>query len=312
MGESVEGQQSAREVGTERQTEQAVGNGAAEGARCCPFRIDMNPLMVVGCVREGVHTLLGDVVPRSRAEFCTDECAQIGGGGRTDGKCGRIHDFSSDSRVDVGGTAATPFLNLTPDSTIDGGSESRHEDRHDVPESPSHRGGRPALSTRKWVSSVKIAGEVAVVAEGGGGIGAAIVQSLVDRDTQGVVVTMSPRDDGDVPTRKSWTTTAGFAGCVATKPPARARLTTEEFSARTPQEFSCPCSTSQNVPNSCRRAYRTSWLRAYTRPKPHTTSRCALPVTRISSRRSWTSSRPRRGSGAYGTSFTRIPAPVRD
>jgi hypothetical protein len=54
---------------SERQCQIAVDDRAAERPGLGPRRIDMDPLMVAGSVREGVHLVLGDLDPVGRAQL---------------------------------------------------------------------------------------------------------------------------------------------------------------------------------------------------------------------------------------------------
>ncbi len=51
------------EEGDEREQKEAVGDRAAQGAPRCPFRVDVDPLAVLGRRGESVDALLGDREP---------------------------------------------------------------------------------------------------------------------------------------------------------------------------------------------------------------------------------------------------------
>ena len=51
-------------------------DGSAERAVFGPFRVDVDPLVVAGGVREGVDLFLGDLVPVAVADVLADEALE--------------------------------------------------------------------------------------------------------------------------------------------------------------------------------------------------------------------------------------------
>lgn len=77
--EAVELGDGGQEARAERQGQEPVGDGTAEGRLGrCALDVDVDPLLVAGDVREVVHHLLGDLHPVAGTERLSDQLLQSG------------------------------------------------------------------------------------------------------------------------------------------------------------------------------------------------------------------------------------------